>query len=723
MRTVVSLAVISLVVSCATVAPDGPDGEPQFLYTGAQVDLLAAGDEPVPGRRRLERELEQGLQPVPNTTWLGVLRPGLWVYRLTGDPEDPGLRRWAADRFAEQPVLFRDDLPQQGVASLQSRLFNRGYFDAEITYSIRQRDSRVAVEYEISVDTPYRIGAVQYPDGDTPLHQTLQQAAADSLLQPGQPYRLQSLREERARLDRHLKEHGFFAFNPAFLIFEADVDTEQRLVDLELVIEAPAGALQQYRVESIAIYADYSPERSLEQDPTHQLGDKIRYYERFPRFDPEKILSSLLFRPGDQYSRSRHVHSIQRLMSMDVFQFVNIRYEQNHEDGTLHAQVLLTPSASRSLEGEVRAVTRSDGFAGPGFSAAWTNRNLGGGAERLRVESGAALETSLTGGSFSADSYELQLDASVSVPRIVGPLRVLGWIDRHGEQPQLPQSSIRVGISRQGRFEQYHVDQAEASLSYTWGDDLERELRPLELTAVRVADISADDLRQDWRNQLLAGASYRLQYRRHEGIGRQFSARFDAGADLLDPQPYVRLDTDGRLYLPLGERGILAMRAAAGAGAVVQGDSAIPPVRQFGVGGGSSLRAFPARSIGPGSEPPDDGGERTGELRLESSIEHRFRLLGYLHSALFLDAGNIWMLSGERGRADPARLPGETAIGVGAGLRVDAQVIVLRLDAAVPLRKPWLPEGDRWVAGDIDLADREWRRSNVMYSLAIGYPF
>ncbi|HUC80021.1 MAG TPA: hypothetical protein VMR70_03860, partial [Flavisolibacter sp.] len=57
----------------------------------------------------------------------------------------------------------------------------------------------------------------------------------------------------------------------------------------------------------------------------------------------------------------------------------------------------------------------------------------------------------------------------------------------------------------------------------------------------------------------------------------------------------------------------------------------------------------------------------------------------------------------------------ELAVGAGLGIRVDIQLFVIRLDAAFPVRRPWMPEGQRMVKG-ISL-------NEAVYNLAIGYPF
>ena len=98
----------------------------------------------------------------------------------------------------------------------------------------------------------------------------------------------------------------------------------------------------------------------------------------------------------------------------------------------------------------------------------------------------------------------------------------------------------------------------------------------------------------------------------------------------------------------------------------------------------------------------------------------------YLSTAAFVDAGNIWM------RKEAAQKPGsgfsknwhkEIAVGAGIGLRIDASILVVRFDFAFPLRKPYLPESERWVIDEIKFGDPVWRKDNLILNVAIGYPF
>ena len=92
----------------------------------------------------------------------------------------------------------------------------------------------------------------------------------------------------------------------------------------------------------------------------------------------------------------------------------------------------------------------------------------------------------------------------------------------------------------------------------------------------------------------------------------------------------------------------------------------------------------------------------------------------------FTDAGNIFTL-----KTDSAR-PGskfssaflkQLAVGGGIGIRADIQFIVIRFDVAIPFRKPYLPGGPAWVFNQINFGDGQWRRENIIYNIAIGYPF
>ena len=104
----------------------------------------------------------------------------------------------------------------------------------------------------------------------------------------------------------------------------------------------------------------------------------------------------------------------------------------------------------------------------------------------------------------------------------------------------------------------------------------------------------------------------------------------------------------------------------------------------------------------------------------------RFPIKGRFSGATFIDMGNIWTkdttLFGRAGQLKKDFLK-ELAIAAGAGLRIDIGLFLLRLDIGIPIRKPYLPDGQRLVIDKIAIGNSNWRRDNLNFNFAIGYPF
>ena len=167
-----------------------------------------------------------------------------------------------------------------------------------------------------------------------------------------------------------------------------------------------------------------------------------------------------------------------------------------------------------------------------------------------------------------------------------------------------------------------------------------------------------------------------------------------------------------------------------GAGFAYGNSTELPFIKQFFNGGTNSLRAFRARSIGPGSYKENNTNtflpDQSGDVKLEFSTEYRFNIYKFLNGAVFADAGNIWLLNDNPNKPNSKfskDFMNEIAVGIGVGLRFDFSFLVLRTDFAFPIRKPYLNDGQRWVANEIAFGNAAWRNENIVFNLAIGYPF
>ncbi|MFZ9189427.1 MAG: BamA/TamA family outer membrane protein, partial [Algoriphagus sp.] len=147
---------------------------------------------------------------------------------------------------------------------------------------------------------------------------------------------------------------------------------------------------------------------------------------------------------------------------------------------------------------------------------------------------------------------------------------------------------------------------------------------------------------------------------------------------------WLKGQIDFRRYYPINKKQTLAYRLNFGM-ARPYGVSVgiLPYEKYFFAGGGTSIRAWQARRLGPGSSTPLTGSggiydytnEQPAEMILESMLEYRRKLFSYFDMAVFLDAGNSWMIGRDEARPGADfrydRFYKEIAIGTGVGLRMD----------------------------------------------------
>jgi hemolysin activation/secretion protein len=260
-------------------------------------------------------------------------------------------------------------------------------------------------------------------------------------------------------------------------------------------------------------------------------------------------------------------------------------------------------------------------------------------------------------------------------------------------------------------------------------------------------------LQRSFQKQFILGTNYNFEYTDQFETDKKNNIYFDGNFDIsgnlaglfmgkhdadhpakifdVPFSQYVKIYGDFRDYLHLNRKGLTwANRIFAGFGYSYGNSYSIPFVKQFFIGGSNSVRGFRARTLGPGSfHTPETGfiANEAGDIKLEANSELRANLVSILKGAVFVDAGNIWLL-----RADSSRAGGkfymnsmlsQLAVSAGVGLRFDVSLFVLRFDLAFPLRKPWLPAGERWVFDQVDFGNKQWRKDNLVLNIAIGYPF
>ncbi|MDD2191001.1 MAG: BamA/TamA family outer membrane protein [Bacteroidales bacterium] len=186
---------------------------------------------------------------------------------------------------------------------------------------------------------------------------------------------------------------------------------------------------------------------------------------------------------------------------------------------------------------------------------------------------------------------------------------------------------------------------------------------------------------------------------------------------------YLRTDIDIKRYHYIGENQVLVFRAYGGIGMPYGNSSGLPYEKSFFSGGNNNHRAWELREIGPGSSKIDDTKlryDRSGDVQLGGNIEYRFPIISVLEGAAFVDVGNIWNLHEQKDMAGGQMLLKsfykEFATGLGLGIRLNIQFLIIRFDLAVKVWDPSKPVNERWV-----IPQTTFNKINM--NVGIGYPF
>lgn len=762
------------VISCSNTKflKDG-----QMLYTGAEVkiesDSLTKKE-----KSELQSALEENLTPKPNSTFLG-LRPKLYAYNTTEEPKkEKGLKYWLKYKFGEEPVLLGDVDREFNKDIIVNYSENKGYFNAKAKYDTVSKNKKAQVIYTLNPGARYLISNVNFPQDSTLINTEIQNLKTKTLLKAGNPFDLDVIKNERQRIDDGLKDKGFYYFSPDNIIVQAD-STVTKEPKVELIVKlkdnTPKLATEQFTIDKVVVFPNYNlrdakkGKYNIPMNPDSLKGyeyNDIYVVDPDKKFKPRIFDRALYFNKGDIYNRKDHNLSLNRLISLGVFKFVKndfvVSDSLNHK---FDAYYVLTPRELQSLRLEALGRTNSANYAGSELNLNWTQRNFFHGAEQFKASVYGAFDVQIGGPADAENIFRAGTNVQLSIPRIVAPFRF------NSSSAFVPRTNVKLGYEFQNRTTLYSLNTFNASFGYQWKENVrkEHELNVIDVSLIRPADITEKFVTKSQGNpylqritdkQLIFGPTYSYTYSTtmlprkntfyYKGMldlagnitGLVTGANKKEGKEKtifgVPFSQYAKIENDLRFYHKFSEKTSFASRFIAGAAIPYGNSEHIPFSRQFFVGGSNSIRAFRARTLGPGSYDPrgEDNSravfDQSGDVKLELNAEYRANLYKFLNVAAFVDAGNIWLINDDIDDKGVNTRPGgkfskeflsEIAVGAGVGLRLDFSILVLRLDLAMPLRVPYYEKGDRWTFDRINFGDSSWRKDNLILNIAIGYPF
>jgi outer membrane protein insertion porin family len=741
--------------------------EGEQLYTGSNVKIVS--EDRIPDKGAIISELEEVIRPQPNGRFL-FWRPRLWFYNIAGDDPSTGIGNWIKNTLGRPPVLWEDFNVERSKNLMENRLFNMGFFDPYIEHEVKEKEKRVSLDFTINLKPAFTIREIIPLQTDDTIAREINESMEETRLAIGQNYNLTELRSERERIAEHLRDLGYYFFHPDFLLFRVDTTGTNRDLALMLTLKPniPTNAIQKHIISDVYVNTNHSLDISSARIPsdTIYLDSGIYLVNNQQLFRPKAIRRVVFFEKEKMYNMEDHDLTLNHLMGLGTFKFVNIRFNETtlQDHPALDVNILLTPMEKKTLSAEVRGVSKSTGFAGPGMSLSFSNRNFLSGAEHFIFSIDGAFETLIGQGERRASSLEAGASAELIIPRFIAPFGISDVSPRF-----IPKTRILTAFSFLNRTDAFSVSSIRSQFGYEWrqSETSSYRLVPFVFNIFSLGNITPEYqrffsqevlLRRGLFEQFILGSEFSYYWntllRREQKHDWYFNYNLDLSGNLayfmLDRlnlaspgedgmygifnqgfSQYTKNDIDVRYYLDLGHGQRLATRLIAGIGFAYGNSTTLPYVKLFTIGGSNSIRAFHPRGLGPGSyNSPDTLARRfdiyqSGDIKLEFNLEYRFRFNNIVKGAVFTDAGNIWnrkeIDGAPGGKFDSSTFLEQVALGTGFGLRFDFTFFLLRLDLAFPLAVPY-DDHPSYFQPFRPLSGT-WRRDNLLLNLAIGYPF
>jgi translocation and assembly module TamA len=558
---------------------------------------------------------------------------------------------------------------QRDFSPIIDALWGAGYYDAKVTIAIDQasltigatdtaafakaaeayRNSK-AIPIKITIDPGplFKLRSLRIVDATSGLAYTADELPQRIVgLKPGDPAAANEIRAAEARIIDYVRAQG----HPLVKVQAPSptVDHAAHIMDLTLAVTpGPRATLGEATIVG----------------PQH--------------FDPLIARSFLYLEPGDPYSPKALADARTSIRDIPAVGSVRVT-EADHLDaqGQLPYQIDVTDRAQHAI-GASAAYSTIDG---PNGQLYWEDRNLFGGAERLRLEGDLLYAPPNDGlvnqyGHFGAADIGWRFSASFLKPALGGTRNdlLIDALDEHASTNTL-------------NYIGYTVSDADvtAAIRHRFTDVFSIQIG-LEGQTGTATDV-------------LGKVDYTI-------IGIPITAVYDTTDSKLDPTRGVRVgatvaayptflgstldlfEAKGHMsaYYSLDEdsRYVLAGRVAAGS---LTGSSLddIPANLRFYSGGGGSVRGYAYESLGPlGPNNSVIGGRSL----FEASAEVRVKITDTIGIVPFFDAGNAFAANIPDFK-DPLQMS------AGLGLRYYTAIGPIRVDIATPINPR---EGDKPVA-------------------------
>ncbi len=756
------LALLSVITSCSTTS-NLREGE--ILYTGIKT-IEVSGNDGTDGAADALDEVNAALKQKPNGSFFGSSKltypwPSFKLFLFNKYKNSKKkFGKWVFKNFAKAPVLISSVNPEMRSLAATNLLHDYGYFNGEVSYELvpdKKNDKKSRISYFVNMGQGYSIDTVIYEGFNQEVDSLIKRTLRRSKLKPGSQFNVLSLEEERQRISTLLRRRGYFYFVPSYIEFLGDTLSNEGKVSIKVMQRAGLNDMVKRKWEIGGLTVNLRGYNNEPPTDSVVYKDMKIFYEGKLKVRPPILYSKIKDKKGDTYSQFTQQKTQEALGRLNIFRYTEIQYIPEDSTGnTLNRVINASFDYPLNGEFEMNVKSKSNNYVGPGASFSVTRKNLFGGGEALSLTLNGSYEwqTNVRESGQAINSYEFGIDLAIDFPRVIFPK----MLERDFNYPASTKFYTHFNQTNRATYFKMLTLGGGAEYKFRPSSKHQHAVTPFKLdfnllqsTTAKFDSISNANpaLYLSLADQFVPSMSYAYTYDntslRKRGIvwlqtsltssGNLLSCfyamagkRFSETDKALLGNPFsqfTKLTVELRYNYRIKRKQSIALRLMGGIAYAYGNAVVVPYSEQFYVGGANSIRAFTVRSIGPGRYKLEGDNkysyiDQTGDVKLEANIEYRFNIFGDLNGAVFLDAGNVWLV-----RPDEARPGAEftfkdiydnIALGTGVGLRYDLDILVLRLDMGIGLHVPY----DTGKDGYYNL---ENFKSGLGIHFAIGYPF
>ena len=767
----ITILAATLLASCSTTR-NLPEGE--TLYTGINHITFIDGKQhaSTPIGQEAISEITAALDCPPNASIAGSSKyrsipVGLWIYNNFINSKGK-IGQWIFKTFATTPVLLSNVNPTLRAQIADNRLQNYGYFNGKVHEEIihnKKNPKKAKVNYTITLGEPYTYDSIEYRNFSTRADSLIKATKNSRMLKIGEQFSVPNLTGERNRLNTLLRNNGYYYYQSSYIDYLADTINHPGHISLRI---EPRKGLPTYirkpkYMGKTTLKITKSDNSKYNEKPDTTTLRSLTYIYNGPKAPVRAgaILRNVQLRPGKLYSQEKQSLTLQQLSQLNIFSSLNFTFTPrngNTANDTLDMTITAQLDKPYDFTFELNATSKSNSQIGPGSKITLSRNNLFRGGETLKLSLFGSYEwqtdENVRGRESVINSWEIGSNISLTFPRLFFPL----IHRRHLRFPSSTSFSIYGNqLNRSGFFKMVHVG-GQASYTLKPKHTTTHTITPFRLTydmlqrtTAKFDSIISDNrsIANSFRDQFIPAMQYTVTYDNAQTSHRNktwwensvtssgnitslafraFGKKWNEKDKNIFGNPYaqfMKITTELRNLFRINSNNHIATRLMAGIITSYGNSTTAPYSEQFYIGGANSLRAFTVRSLGPGSYHPDESTrysylDETGTLKLEANLEYRTKLFGNLQGALFIDAGNIWLIKKDEnrpgGQITLKNLADQIALNTGFGIRYDLEFLVLRLDVGIALHYPY----DTGKSGYYNIPSFD---KGYAWHFAIGYPF